>query len=136
MLSMKEKKEKYCQKCKNKDVPFIKNSVGANGNIHYLCRECNTLRAKKYRQTMQGKRAVFTAVYKSIKKHPEKQAARMKLNYHVRRGYIVKPTVCDVCNNTRSIQGHHGNYSKPLEVEWLCRECHSDTHRKKEDINQ
>ena len=37
---------------------------------------------------------------------------------------------CEVCGRTDGlIDGHHDDYSKPLEVRWLCRQHHADHHR-------
>lgn len=37
-------------------------------------------------------------------------------------GTIVKKP-CQVCGNLK-VEGHHEDYSKPLEVDWLCRKHH------------
>lgn len=34
---------------------------------------------------------------------------------------------CEVCGATRT-DGHHDDYSKPLEVRWLCRAHHAAAH--------
>jgi hypothetical protein len=63
--------------------------------------------------------------------HPEKVYARMTLNNAVRDGLIVKPKTCAACGvepEPRELHGHHHDYSKPLEVEWLCRGCHVEEH--------
>jgi len=31
--------------------------------------------------------------------------------------------------NASLIEAHHNDYSKPLEVVWLCRDCHRLIHR-------
>ncbi len=49
------------------------------------------------------------------------------LNSYVRMG-IVKKEPCSVCGNTNS-QGHHNDYTKPLEVTWLCSKHHMKLHR-------
>ena len=35
---------------------------------------------------------------------------------------------CELCGNVNS-QMHHSDYSKPLEVTWLCRHCHLSWHK-------
>lgn len=56
----------------------------------------------------------------------KKANARSYANVYLRRGKIKKQT-CK-CGDSNS-QMHHEDYDKPLEVIWLCRECHLDLHR-------
>ena len=51
------------------------------------------------------------------------------------RGQIVRQP-CEVCGadgkaaDGRSIvQAHHDDYSKPLDIRWLCQPCHHEWHR-------
>lgn len=54
-----------------------------------------------------------------------KQYARAALHTAIKNGTIVKPTRCERCGNLANyLEGHHHDYSKPLDVEWLCRPCH------------
>jgi predicted transcriptional regulator len=46
----------------------------------------------------------------------------------VEAGVLVKPKACQRCGNERFLEGHHHDYSKPLDVEWLCRGCHMAHH--------
>jgi hypothetical protein len=49
----------------------------------------------------------------------------------VQSGKLIKPTECSKCYATpkrRWIQAHHPDYTKPLEVVWLCRDCHYAEH--------
>lgn len=50
----------------------------------------------------------------------------------IREGVLVRPSHCQLCNgkSNKAIEGHHANYSHPLEVVWCCRKCHSKLHRK------
>jgi hypothetical protein len=36
---------------------------------------------------------------------------------------------CSVCGATE-VEGHHNDYSHPLEVVWLCRIHHKEVHKK------
>jgi len=54
--------------------------------------------------------------------------ARSKLHVYVKRGSVVKAT-CEVCGSVE-VQGHHDDYSKPLEVHWLCRQHHLERENK------
>jgi ribosomal protein S27AE len=64
---------------------------------------------------------------KSRLKTPEKSKARHTLNYAVNKKHI-KKTACSVCGNVNS-QAHHSDYSKPLDIVWLCAKCHGLKHR-------
>lgn len=53
-----------------------------------------------------------------------KTKARDKLREAVKSGRITKPSNCQRCGSSDRVQGHHTDYSKPLDVEWLCHCCH------------
>ena len=57
----------------------------------------------------------------------EKTKARAILGVNLRRGKIKKQS-CAKCGSGKS-QAHHPDYSKPLEVVWLCRKHHDEVHR-------
>lgn len=61
-------------------------------------------------------------------KTPEKVRARRKLGKAVKAGKIQRQP-CP-CGNPKS-HGHHEDYSKPLEVTWLCASCHGKLHWQK-----
>lgn len=65
-------------------------------------------------------------------RHPEKDRARRTVQRAVRDGRLHKPNACERCDElteARELHGHHEDYSKPLEIEWLCRDCHQERHR-------
>jgi hypothetical protein len=47
---------------------------------------------------------------------------------HVARK-LVNPKICEKCGSDYYVQGHHEDYSKPLDVIWLCCKCHMKRHR-------
>ena len=68
----------------------------------------------------------------AIRRNPEKHAARRALRRAVKLGRIAKPDSCSACLKSlppAKIHGHHEDYSKPLEVVWLCADCHGKQHR-------
>jgi hypothetical protein len=118
----------YCCKCK-KETNLAK--VTCRKEVqYYLCRECNTARAAKYRETARGRKNINKAVKKSIIKHKNKQLARKKLHSYLKRGCIKVPLLCEICNKLDRLYAHHTDYSQALKVIWCCIDCHSDLHRK------
>lgn len=55
-----------------------------------------------------------------------KRRARMAAKNAVRDGRLIRRP-CEDCG-AEPAQGHHEDYSKPLEVRWLCVRCHSARH--------
>lgn len=102
--------------------------------IVLVCRSCNTSRHKAWRDRNPGR--MYEIVRKSTLKHWDRTLARQRLNYHVAHGDVKKPTSC-ACGSTERIEGHHEDYSKPLEVTWMCRRCHNvaDRLRRKAELS-
>ena len=117
-----------CQKCGSGDN-LTKNSVSSKGTVQYICRECNTSKMRAYKKTLEGRRKVNEAIYRSTKKYAYKQGARMKVYYAVKNGSLCKPNKCEKCLKIKEIFAHHMDYAKPLEVLWLCRHCHVLIHK-------
>lgn len=63
---------------------------------------------------------------------PQQRAANIAVGNAVRDGRLVPAKACEDCGHDFSEfrrEGHHADYSKPLEVEWLCSLCHGKRHR-------
>lgn len=118
-----------CFSC-NSTENLVKNAKNNGYNPSWICRKCNTERARKYGKTKIGKKKVYSAVYKSIAKYPHKQKARLSVFYAIKTGNLIKPEKCRKCGSNSQLFGHHTDYNKPLEVEWVCRNCHNDIHKK------
>jgi CheY-like chemotaxis protein len=63
-------------------------------------------------------------VKKIRKTHTFARSAQSLLAYHIKAGNIVRPDYCEECGLKSKIEGAHKDYSKPLDVRWLCRPCH------------
>jgi hypothetical protein len=101
------------------------------------CSHCHAIRCRGYyrahaeqiRKSKKGRRKPKLRI-------AAKEVPRHKLQSAVRCGGIQKPATCQGCEKPKSpreLHGHHKDYSKPLEVIWLCASCHAAEHRKYED---
>lgn len=96
-----------------------------------ICGKC-----KKRNRTGRGRwcRPCANAYSRAYREHREVLSEEQKHKDRVRtiarsaylRGEIVKRP-CEACGDKDS-QMHHADYSKPLDVEWLCRPCHLQVH--------
>ena len=67
--------------------------------------------------------------YKKLQKqrYPKRIRSREALSKAVSAGKVI-PECCAVCGCSNT-QAHHEDYSKPLDVIWLCAEHHRELHR-------
>lgn len=62
------------------------------------------------------------------KRHPERWKARALVSYAIKIGQLNRGH-CKICGSAENIEAHHEDYFKPLEVTWLCRNCHKAHHK-------
>jgi hypothetical protein len=62
-------------------------------------------------------------------RYPEKYRAWNLAQAALRAGRIVKGP-CEVCGTREDVQKHHDDYSRPLEIRWLCRAHHAEHHNR------
>jgi hypothetical protein len=56
-----------------------------------------------------------------------KKAVYSSYNLALRKGLLIKKP-CIICGTSERIEGHHFDYSKPLEVIWMCKKDHMELH--------
>lgn len=72
------------------------------------------------------KHKILLKKYREANKY--KKNARERLRNAIITGKItIKP--CEICGETRNVQAHHEDYSKPLDVIWLCTKHHAWIHK-------
>jgi hypothetical protein len=99
-----------------------------------MCNDCrNTSRRARERGYYYRKVASGRPHYRGVRpRGTERQRAGKALRNAVRDGRVVKPSLCSQCGSEtppRRLHGHHHDYSMPLEVTWLCYQCHAVQHR-------
>ena len=134
---------KRCSKCMEyKDLSeFGKRSL-SNDGLQYMCKSCHKAAVKRnYKEKREQRIEYARQHYELVKEarkyynaeyhrdHAIEHSARNILNYNLRMGRITKPENCEKCGKPLPLEAHHEDYSKPLEINWLCRTCHSVIHK-------
>lgn len=57
----------------------------------------------------------------------EKRVARLAVTHAIEAGRLERKP-CEVCGKVA--EAHHDDYSKPLEIRWLCRRHHARVHQR------
>ena len=103
---------KRCSKCK---TPIEKPGY---------CTPCRREYQSAWRKENPG---YFTPYKKAwLEANKDRALARERYRYALRSGKIVRQP-CEVCG-CEEVEGHHEDYSKPLEVRWLCKAHHLEAH--------
>ena len=140
----KQKLGKYGKKSKCKSCAKEQKRIWAEsnrdrinkGNRRRYLQNIESEREHRRAYRLSDKRIDITRnmVIQYAKNNPEKARAGSAIHNELRSGRMVKPSVCEHCGNepekTHILQGHHSDYTKPLEVVWLCPRCHAIEHRR------
>lgn len=84
----------------------------------YLCDKCRT-------------------AHKNSPSQKQKLDAVKLVSRAIKSGKLIRSLICETCGKPPTgpwkIHGHHDDYSKPLDVRWLCTWCHHDHHTAERD---
>jgi hypothetical protein len=111
-----------CKKCTIKSHHKYQNDVSRAKK-----RAMNALNGRAYEPNNANRNNKATRKYEQ--QNPIKKGAHDKLNKAIKTGKIKANCFCEICGIETKTQAHHTDYSEPLIVVWVCRECHRDIHR-------
>lgn len=63
-----------------------------------------------------------------------RRRASIAVRSALEKGILRNPGICEACKSTKQIEGHHDDYNKPLQVRWLCHDCHFSWHRSNKPV--
>jgi hypothetical protein len=130
--------KKICFKCKQeKDISeFYEHPQMTDGHLG-KCISCTKrdnrlnrktektkIREKARNSLPQRRTSISKRASQWRKENPEKYKAHNKVCSALKSGKIIKPSFCEKCGSTGKLHAHHEDYSKPLDVIWLCVPCH------------
>lgn len=119
-----------CKECARSDIAANRRDPEKGERIRAYDRKRGNRQSPEYRRAYASTLRGRTVISNASKRYPEKRAAHFALNNAVRDGKIAKPKSCQQCGAGGRIHGHHHDYTKPLDVQWLCPPCHGLQHRK------
>jgi hypothetical protein len=119
-----------CKACHRANV-----KANREANADYY-REFDRLRANQphrvearaaYAQTPEGREVLRRGTKAWELRNPIKKAASTAVGNAIRDGRMTRQP-CEVCGQEKA-QAHHDDYSKPLDVRWLCTTHHAEWHK-------
>jgi hypothetical protein len=114
---------KLCTKCKQREreiLNYCKICLSLKNRVYYAEHRQKRINDIKKRQ----KETNYKSDKRPIRRIKQRIRARariyLSLNNHV----------CDICQINKAKERHHKDYNKPLEVLFLCKNCHLKEHLK------
>ncbi len=135
---------KLCPHCKEhkSEREFSRNRSKKDGLMSW-CKSCMKEICSEIRQRPHYKKIQAVAARRSIEKpeqrakhrlraikqremRPDQILAYAKVREAIRIGKLIRMS-CEVCGISKT-HAHHSDYSKPMEINWLCNEHHRILH--------
>lgn len=119
-----------CPACGSPRHSISSGTVGDRPRVRMVCLHCASLRRQRWKETHKqaGSRSA-----KWNAENPEKRQAHKAVEVAIRARALLR-ACCERCGSLNS-QAHHDDYSKPLEVMWLCPKHHGERHRELRALN-
>jgi hypothetical protein len=104
-----------CKEC-------VRRAVRTRARTNPRVQEYDRARAK----TPKRKQHIRSVTKRWREENPVAYRAQTAVGNAIRDGRLFKEP-CAICSETK-VHAHHKDYSKPLEVVWLCARCHHRLH--------
>jgi len=139
---MKDGHLNKCKECTKADAKKTRNNDIEHYREYDRKRSHTTERIKARKFSGNGKIGLYCVIPKDHKaysreassnenwrkRNPRKSRAHGIVAYKLKTGEIHKRP-CEVCGSEERIHAHHNDYSKPLEINWLCGKHHLKHHK-------
>lgn len=121
-----------CKECTKKDT--AERELIKSMDPEWVASERKRHREKSLRARLAGKisKCSTSARKRWREKNKHKIKAQARVAQAIRKG-VLKRLPCEVCGDPNS-HGHHHDYSKPLDVWWLCSKHHGEAHHKENPL--
>lgn len=63
-----------------------------------------------------------------------KHQVRSLTRGYIKMGFLVKGS-CEICGRIENVEAHHDDYTKPMDIRWLCMEHHREHHKLLKESN-
>ena len=144
---------KYCRGCPRFLLlgEFYKHPQMGDGHLNF-CKDCikHNVSARYWRdvensreyENCRHKRRLADSGYiahlrERVRKYrrinPHKHVAHQMVSKALLSGAILRGS-CEVCGTTEYVHAHHDDYSRPLDVKWLCAADHKARHRELDSL--
>ena len=151
--------DRQCRKCgTTKPLEEFCKSPRSKGGRDYTCGACAVVRAqkwaeknrsrsreikRKWREKNPDKQRASEVAYREAHRdevnkrnrqyerdNREKKNCHRRVQVALKSGALIRPWRCPSCGKeTRKVHAHHNDYSKPLDIWWLCSSCHVRLHK-------
>lgn len=130
-------KNKTCRDGRAGVCKVCQNTYSRSWSAKPINKEQKAITSKEYNKTHRDELAANARWYyknhrekcilRQVSKPYEKRLATWTVKDAIKVGRLTRPIRC-LCGSSRNIEAHHVDYSKPLDVEWLCSVCHKARH--------
>jgi hypothetical protein len=133
--SMRSGLNSHCKACRRAATGryFRENKEACLEKLRLKNRETYKPGQKRSRQSPSRSRQTRTEYQRQYRaQHGERARARKAVMTAIANGTLT-PKPCERCGFGLGVHAHHEDYSKPLDVNWLCQTCHGHRHREIND---
>lgn len=133
----------HLNKCKACVRKYARSRGGLNSVREYNRNRPNAKERSRKNCARESAKYASDPDYRSMKarklreyrrKHKDKSAAHAVIRRGLKNGKVVAKEFCERCNCDGKLHAHHEDYSKPLDVMWLCTSCHGKRHKELNEI--